>query len=158
MGEDATVRLPRGDNVVLQFFRTQQRLRVLMTDVVVAGSGITGEEYAVLSVTRALGRPTPKELAARISMPPTSLSRHIASLAEADLITRSPNPDDGRSYVLEVNARGQAVLQAVAPRMRRLVEDLAHASHVPLAEITAALVELEHAALAVIERRSHSGR
>ncbi|KQZ85248.1 hypothetical protein ASD56_02480 [Microbacterium sp. Root166] len=51
------------------------------------------------------------DLAARAHIDPSSVSRHIAKLAEDALVVRSPNPADGRSTVTEVTVGGRHLLQ-----------------------------------------------
>ena len=62
------------------------------------------------------------------------------------------NPGDARSYLVEVTPRGRTIVRTIAPRVGKTLEALAEASSIPLAEVGAALVELEDAAWAVVER------
>ena len=89
----------RGDNVLLQMFRTGQGVRDLMLRAV-GGTGVSTDEYAVLSVIAVLRAVSPTELATRLRIPPTSISRYIARLVDAGLAVRAPNPSDSRSYLL----------------------------------------------------------
>jgi len=136
----------RGDNVLLQTFRTNEAVRELMSGAV-AGTEITPAEYAVLSVIASLRAVSPTELAALLRVPPTTISRHVARMVEAGLAQRSPNPADGRSYLLELTDAGRAVVQTIAPRVRGFVEQLRERADVD--EIEAALVSLEEAARAL---------
>jgi DNA-binding MarR family transcriptional regulator len=136
----------RGDNVLLQTFRTNEAVRELMSGAV-AGTEITPAEYAVLSVIASLRAVSPTELAALLRVPPTTISRHVARMVEAGLAQRSPNPADGRSYLLELTDAGRAVVQTIVPRVRRFVEQLRERADVD--EIEAALVSLEEAARAL---------
>jgi DNA-binding MarR family transcriptional regulator len=147
--DDARVTRPaRGDNVLLQTFRTLQPIRELMNRAV-ADTGITQDDYAVLGLIGAFGPITPSELSTRLGVPRTSMSRYVARFLEEALATRAPNPDDRRSYLLELTPRGREIVAVIAPRVRDTIAALREASQVPLAEITAALVELEFAAAAV---------
>ena len=78
----------RGDNVLLQMFRTAEAVRELMHGAV-AGSGITANEYAVLGAIASVRSVSPTELAALLRVPPTSISRHAARLVDAGLAVRS---------------------------------------------------------------------
>jgi MarR family transcriptional regulator, organic hydroperoxide resistance regulator len=141
-------RLPRGDNVLLQMFRTSQATRALVMQAT-EGSGITPDEYAVLSAVGVLRSTTPTELAVRLGVPPTTISRYVASFVERGLLERAPNPADRRSYFLEVTENGRAVIRKVVPRFRKIVEELRE--RVDVDEIDARLVELEHAARAMVD-------
>ena len=136
----------RGDNVLLQMFRTADATRELV-QTAVAGTGIAPNEYAVLSAIGTLRSVSPTELASVLRVPPTSISRHVARLVDSGLAVRSPNPADRRSYLLELTAEGRAVTRKVGPRFRMLVERLA--ARADLGEIESALVTLEEASRAV---------
>ena len=136
----------RGDNVLLQMFRTGEAVRELMQGAV-AGTGISSPEYAVLSVIGVLRAVAPTELAARLRVPPTSISRHVARLVDAGLAVRSPNPADRRSYLLELSDDGRTVVRTIVPRFRKLVDALRERTDVDAIE--EALVELERAANAI---------
>jgi DNA-binding MarR family transcriptional regulator len=136
----------RGDNVLLQMFRTADATRELV-QTAVAGTGIAPNEYAVLSAIGVLRSVSPTELASVLRVPPTSISRHVARLVDAGLAVRSPNPADRRSYLLELTDEGRGVARTVAPRFRALVDRLA--DHADLEEIERSLVTLEEAARAV---------
>jgi DNA-binding MarR family transcriptional regulator len=139
---------PRGDNVLLQMFRTGHAVRELMLEAV-EGTGITADEYAVLGLIGAMGSVSPTDLAARLRVPPTTISRHAARMVDSGLARRVPNPDDGRSYLLELTDPGRKTVRTIAPRIRSLVERLAEVTNVK--EIEAALVDLEQAAKTVVD-------
>ena len=73
----------------------------------VAPSGLSSTEHAVQSSVAALGSVTPTELAKRLGVPPTTLSTTIAQLVDRGELRRVDHPNDGRSYVLELTARGR---------------------------------------------------
>ena len=133
----------RGDNVLLQMFRTSDAVRELMHGAV-AGTGITPNEYAVLSAIGVMRALSPTELASLLRVPPTSISRHVARMVDAGFAVRSPNPSDRRSYLLELTGEGRTAVGAIAPRVRGLVDQLRARADVD--EIVAALVQLEEVA------------
>jgi DNA-binding MarR family transcriptional regulator len=136
----------RGDNVLLQMFRTSHAVRDLMA-AAVAGTGVTSEQYAVLGAIATLRSVSPTELATRLRVPPTTISRHVADLVAAGLAVRAPNPSDRRSYLLELTEDGRKVVRTIVPRVRKTVERLRTEADVD--RIEEALVELERAARAV---------
>ena len=141
-----------GDNVLLQSFRSSQALRAVLARMV-AGTGITADEYAVLGVINLLGPISPTELSTRLSVPATTISRYLAGFVKRGLAKREPNPRDGRSYLVRTTPKGRGAVRTVAPRIRRVLAELHEATEMPLDEITQALVALERAAWAV-ERTS----
>jgi len=133
----------RGDNVLLQMFRTSQAVRELMQRAV-AGSAVTPDEYAVLGAIGALRSVSPTELASRLRVPPTTISRYAAGFVSAGLAVRAPNPGDRRSYLLELTEEGRKVVRRIAPRVGELVRQLRQNADVDTIE--SSLLELERAA------------
>jgi DNA-binding MarR family transcriptional regulator len=136
-------------NVLFQSFRTGIAVRELFKTAL-EGTGVTGEEYAVLGVLHFFPDRTPTELSAALGIPPTSVSRLVARFVRDGLAERTGNPEDGRSYLLRPTARASTIVQTIAPRVGKLVESLGAASTQPLTEISASLVVLEDAAKRVL--------
>src|SRR5262249_33005926 len=117
----------RRESILLQLFVLSQ-VTTAVVEEIVAGSGITPNEFAVNSTVAALGPLTPTELSRHLGTPPTTLSTIIARLVEKGQLRRRPNPDDGRSYVLEATARGRSTQErtgaALAAVLRQLDADL----------------------------------
>ena len=61
------------DNPLFRFFRIGNSMRQLVARAV-EGSGVSQDEYGVLSGIISQGRISPTELAARLSVPPTTIS------------------------------------------------------------------------------------
>ena len=66
---------------------------------------------AVLSRLIRAGTHTPKELADAERIQPQSLTRVLASLTDRGLITRTPDPADGRRSLIDITPAGRAVLR-----------------------------------------------
>jgi DNA-binding MarR family transcriptional regulator len=139
-------------NVLFQQFRTSIALRELMQGAF-AGTGVTGEEYGVLGVIAFFPGRTPTALANALGIPPTTISRHVATFLAKGLAERAPNPIDGRSYLLNPTDRGREIVETIAPRIGELVAALKEVSDVPLEQISAGLEALEDAAKRVLEDR-----
>jgi DNA-binding MarR family transcriptional regulator len=77
-----------------------------LVEAAIAGSDVAGVEFAVASWLGARGAATPTELARDLGMAPTTLSAVIDRLLKKEQVRKRPNPDDGRSYLLELTARG----------------------------------------------------
>jgi DNA-binding MarR family transcriptional regulator len=138
-------------NVFFQSFRTGLAMREL-TKSAVDGTGVSGEEYGVLGVVYFFPDRTPTELASALGIPPTTVSRHVARFLGDGLVERRENPHDGRSYLLRATPRGSKIVETIAPRLTKLVDELAEVSEQPLPEIAASLVALENAAKRVLEK------
>ena len=117
----------RRQSILLQLFVLSQVAGAVVEEIV-AGSGITPNEFAVHSTVAALGPLTPTELSRHLGTPPTTLSTIIGRLVDKGQLRRRPNPEDGRSYVLEATARGRRTQErngaALAAVLRRLDADL----------------------------------
>jgi len=110
-------------NVLLQAFAIQNLSRELLQRAF-ADLALDPREWGVLSVLRAFGPQTPSALAAFLGMAPTTLSSWIARLSRRQLVRKRRNPADGRSYLLEVSARGEVLIQRAGPSFQRALERL----------------------------------
>lgn len=107
-------------------------IRALRQDAAVIRRAATGlaararaERAGVLSLnqTAVLGRlmthgaMTPGEMAGQLRMQPQSLTRTFAALEDAGHLVRTPDPGDGRQFLLTITAAGRRVLrEEMAPR------------------------------------------
>ena len=140
------------EEVLLQYFRTSQYVRDVMLDIV-EGSDLTPDEFIVLSVIGELRAVTPTELAERLGMPQTTISRYAARFVADGLAVRAVNPSDGRSYFLEVTTQGRAVLSKILPRLRRTNQQLAELMDV--VAMSSALAHFEDA-LGTVSNGEHA--
>jgi DNA-binding MarR family transcriptional regulator len=132
------------DNVFFRFFRAGQPLRAIVGRAV-EGSGLSGEEYGVLSGIAGLQPVAPSELASALGMPPTTISVYAARFLERRIVRRLPNPRDGRSYLLELTEEGLDVIRYVAPRLRTYAETFIASSEVSFDELMRALGAIDRA-------------
>src|SRR4051794_7904117 len=93
--------------LLLQPFVVSQLVGAVIADVV-EGSDVTGSEFAVTSWLNVVGGATPGELTRQLGLSPTTLSAMIERLVRKKQVRRVRHPDDGRSYVLELTAKGKA--------------------------------------------------
>ena len=138
------------DNPIFRFFRISNSMRQLVARAV-DGSGLSPDEYGVFSGIVNVGRVAPTELAGKLGVPPTTISVYLARFLEQGLVERLPNPEDGRSYLVEASEKGMGVVRYVAPRLRAEAEALMGASELGLDELMAALGALEVAAKAALD-------
>lgn len=132
------------DNPLFRFFRISNSMRQLVARAV-EGSGLSNDEYGVLSGIVNLKRVAPTELASKLAVPPTTISVYLARFLEQGLVRRLPNPGDGRSYLVEVTEKGLEVVAFVAPRLRVQADALLAASEISFDELMGALGALEAA-------------
>ncbi|MFC8720545.1 MarR family winged helix-turn-helix transcriptional regulator [Kitasatospora sp. NPDC057198] len=85
------------------------------------------------------------ELAALERVAAPSLTRTVASLVEAGMVNRVPDPNDGRSALVELSPEGVALLAHIRRRRSELLARRA-------AELTEAERQALMAALPVLER------
>jgi len=105
------------------------RLSAQLLEGVVEGLGFGENEYAVVSWLNICDQATPTELAADLGMKPTTLSTVIERIVGKGFARRVRNPEDGRSYLLELTPKGKATNARAAARfdemMARLLGNLA---------------------------------
>jgi DNA-binding MarR family transcriptional regulator len=147
MRNRSTVKLQPG--LFLQPFVVSQLIGTVLEDVV-EGSGISSSEFAVTSSINILGSVTPTELARTLGMAPTTLSATIDRLARKGQVRRGPNPDDGRSYVLELSAKGKATNARIGARFEKAIGAVRANLEGDPAEVLAAMRLLEDALRATI--------
>jgi DNA-binding MarR family transcriptional regulator len=140
----------RFDNPIFRFFRIGNSMGQLVTRAC-AGSGLSSHEYGVFSGIVNLGPVSPSTLAAKLAVPPTTISVYVSRFLEQGIVRRLPNPGDGRSYLVEVTDEGRELVAYVAPRLRVEAEALMAASELSYEDLMAALGALEDAARAALD-------
>jgi DNA-binding MarR family transcriptional regulator len=148
MRNRTTVKLQPG--LFLQPFVVSQLIGTVLEDVV-DGSGISSPEFAVTSSINIFGSVTPTELARTLGMAPTTLSATIDRLVRKGQVRRRPNPDDGRSYVLELTAKGKATNARIGVRFEKAIGAVRTNLEGDPADVLAAMRLLEDALRATID-------
>jgi DNA-binding MarR family transcriptional regulator len=116
-------------------------------------------QTAVLGRLARNGTMTPAEMAAQLHTQPQSLTRTFATLEAAGHLGRTPDPTDGRQYLLTLTAAGSRALRAeFAPRntwlaraMSALLDEREQAVLLEAAELMERLADYEPGG-AVVER------
>jgi DNA-binding MarR family transcriptional regulator len=111
----------------LAIVRTARRLR---QEAAGADGELTPTSAAALATVERHGPLTPSELAGIERVKRPTATRSLRVLAEAGLVERTPDPDDGRSALLSVTPAGRERLRRLrgrknaflARRMRALAE------------------------------------
>ena len=88
-----------------------------MGDDLERSSGLNGTEYLVLMhLSEAPGRRLRmSDLADRLALSPSRITRVVDLLASRDLVSKEPDPDDGRSMLAVLTRQGLALLKAAWP-------------------------------------------
>ena len=85
-----------------------------------ASDGVDPNGYAVLSLIGVRGQMRLTELAAELGMPITTASDVVRRLEGRRLVKRSPNPDDGRSSLFALTAKGDREWHNGWPALQRI--------------------------------------
>jgi DNA-binding MarR family transcriptional regulator len=119
-----------------------------------APTGIPPYQLGLLTHIRHAQPVTPTAISAASGVPPTTLRDNIQRLVDGGLVRRIPHPTDGRSYRLELTARGERIIRAADPVLAEAYAALERRLSKPLAEYQEAVQELNAAlegALAELE-------
>lgn len=114
-----------------------------LLDREIEGSGLTANEFAVLSALAAFEPITPTDLADFLGLAPTTMSAHSRRYVTRGLVRRRPNPDDRRSYLLELTAAGRRAVENARPGFRRALTAIEDNLDRPLIEVLEAMGDLE---------------
>lgn len=107
------------ETILLDLFRTNQvRERLLATAM--DGLELPPEDYPFYVIIGAEGPWTPTALAARMEMPLSTVLFRVRRLEKRGHAQRTPNPDDRRSFLVELSEDGQRLLGRARPRFRAL--------------------------------------
>jgi DNA-binding MarR family transcriptional regulator len=105
-----------------------------------AADGVDAGDYGSLSLIGARGSMRLTELAAELGMPLTTASDVVRRLESRGHVRRRPNPEDGRSFLFELTARGDREWRRGWGALRRINEHLA--AEVDPERVREALTEL----------------
>jgi DNA-binding MarR family transcriptional regulator len=116
------------------------------------GLGITGPQRLVLRILGRVPPLMPSELAQLLHLDRGTVTGVLARLAEQQLVIRRPHPEDGRSVLLELSARGKLLDRETAGTVEACVRRALSA--LPRSEVEAATRVLE----AVVHELAHEER
>ncbi|HLI16078.1 MAG TPA: MarR family transcriptional regulator [Acidimicrobiales bacterium] len=119
-----------------------------------AGAGLSPTERTVLGSVSKSGPVCLSELAAAEDLNPTMLSRVAAALERQGLVSRTQDPEDKRSYLLDATPSGRRLLDKMrSERNDALAARLAQLGPRQRARLLDALPVLETLAEALKDRR-----
>lgn len=93
-------------SIFFELYALSQAVRQLLLTTMADGP-LTPEEYALYSAVFEAESLTPTDLAARLSMPITTVMERVRVLEERGHARRVSHPRDGRSYLLVLTAAGR---------------------------------------------------
>ena len=113
----------REDRAWRAFVHAHHRLSVRLNQLLVQDSGLTKADYEILAVLseHPTGRVPARELCASLQWEKSRLSHQVKHLQEQGLVTREPNPADGRSSLMCLLPAGRAAMEQAAPQHVRAV-------------------------------------
>jgi DNA-binding MarR family transcriptional regulator len=85
------------------------------------GDTLDPSVHVVLFVLRCSGALRLSDLAARLELDASTASRHVRALEQLGLVRRSPDPDDGRAFRVELTEQGLEQWEAGARRRMELL-------------------------------------
>jgi DNA-binding MarR family transcriptional regulator len=104
------------EGVMHAFTRIGRRLKAKQP-----GDTLDHSAHVVLFVLRCNGALRLSDLAARVELDASTTSRHIRALEQLGLVRRSPDPDDGRAFRVELTEQGVAQWEASAKHRMELL-------------------------------------
>jgi DNA-binding MarR family transcriptional regulator len=119
-----------------------------------AADGVTSADYALLSLVGLRGPVRLTEVAAELGMPLTTASDAVKRLEARGFARRSRNPEDGRSFLVELTEAGGDEWRSGWPALRRVNEQLMGALEDP--DLVRAGLERLGAAFAEVLARGSS--
>ena len=104
------------EGVLHAFTRIGRRLKAKQP-----GDTIDHSAHLVLFVLRCSGALRLSDLASRMELDASTASRHVRALEQLGLVRRSPDPDDGRAFRVELTEQGIEEWESNARRRMELL-------------------------------------
>jgi DNA-binding MarR family transcriptional regulator len=96
-----------------------------LIDDALASTELSGDDFGLYSLLRGYGPVTPTQISRWTGMRPTTVSQALKRLNARGHGEQASNPDDGRSYLIGLNAAGVAAHSTAAPLFLEAVDRLA---------------------------------
>jgi len=94
-------------NVLFDVWLVSRATHALVDDAV-RSAGLDADEFAIYSVLASTEGMTPTELAHWMAAPATTVSSYVKRFERRGHVRRVPNPDDRRSYRVQLTADGRS--------------------------------------------------
>lgn len=123
---------PNGKAVALAtFIKLMRASESVASDVhrQITAGGLTVSQFGILEALFHLGPMTQKELAGKILKSAGNITMVIDNLEKQDLVTRTRNNEDRRSYLISPTSKGKALITEIFPaHAERISTRMAHLS------------------------------
>ena len=106
-------RTTRRTSLLLDLWMVGHELSALL-DEALACSGLSADDFGLYSLLKGWGPVTPSQISRWTGMRPTTVSLALKRLNGRGHGDQTPNPQDGRSYLVGLNAAGEAAHSAAA--------------------------------------------
>ena len=113
------------DDAITRFFRVFEVPAVRAFVAAKKPPGLDMRHHRVLRAVEALGRPSVGEVAERLDLEFSTVSRLLDKAIDAGLLARARDPDDGRRRVISLTPAGERDLAATVELRLRVWEALA---------------------------------
>jgi DNA-binding MarR family transcriptional regulator len=133
---------------------TANQAMVALVDETVEPYGVA-DGFAAMGLLSAAGPLTPTALAQRLGMGQSTTSALIRRLVDRGHVQQRPNPNDGRSYLLDLTEDGRSAFGAAQPAFRELVAAIERALEHSAGDVTAVLEDLRDAIAEARAGRTH---
>ena len=114
---------PREDRAWRAFLHAHHQLNLRLNRHLLQDSGLTDADYEILAVLSGhpAGHMPAQELGGLVQWEKSRLSHQVRRMQERGLITREPNPADGRSAMICLLPAGRRAIGGAAPQHVRNV-------------------------------------
>ena len=137
-------------SLLFDLFTVNQRVRRALA-ITMADSPLDPVEYAIYSLVMEEGPDTPTAFAQRVGMPTTTFLDYLRDMDDRGHVVKTPNPADGRSYLVALSRSGLAAQAAANPYFDSTMKRILAALPVEEADARSALAALADAADAALE-------
>jgi DNA-binding MarR family transcriptional regulator len=109
---------PREDRAWRAFMHAHHHLAVRLNRLLLQDSGLTEADYEILAVLsdHPAGRMPAQEMYTLLQWEKSRLSHQVRRMQAQGLITREPNPADGRSAIIRLLPAGRRAIEDAAPQ------------------------------------------
>lgn len=137
-------------SLLFDLFTVNQRVRRALA-ITMADSPLDPVEYAIYSLVMEESPDTPTAFAQRVGMPTTTFLDYLRDMDDRGHVVKTPNPADGRSYLVALSRSGLAAQAAANPYFDSTMKRILAALPVEEADARSALAALADAADAALE-------
>jgi DNA-binding MarR family transcriptional regulator len=128
-------------NVLFDVWLVSRAVHALIDDAI-RPSGLDADQFAIYSVLASGPAMTPSELADWMAAPPTTVSSYVKRFERRGHVRRVPNPEDRRSYRVELTATGREAHHTAGALFRPALDHVNEALEESVADTRQRLLEL----------------